>query len=344
MLSSFLVNLVLGVGVGFIFFSVNWVFIWIVIECITLCLLLLIRSGSSNNRNLEAVSKYFLIQAIASFLLIFGVVFRLYWENNISLIGAYNYVSYLLILFGLLIKLGSFPNPYWFVDVVNGVEYSRLVYILVVSKIGPLYLLFSLLNNNVFFLTGVIGVVTAMLASMLGVNQSNFRKIISFSSVANLGWFVLCIPVMDGWLLLFCFIGYSLTVVPALWMASVFNFSSLGKSNRMLFSLSEKIILVVCLLSLGGLPPFVGFFVKWAFFQSLINSGLYFCSFLLILSSLLSLFFYLYSSFSVFSLSAVGLKGHNIIVSSSNSGVVAYLTSGALVLFSLVFVFLGLIW
>ena len=84
---------------------------------------------------MEAVSKYFLVQAIARFLLIFGVVLRYYLDKVITIIGDYKYVRYLLMLAGLFIKLGTFPKPYWFVDVVNGVGYSQLIYILIMSKI-----------------------------------------------------------------------------------------------------------------------------------------------------------------------------------------------------------------
>uniref|UniRef100_A0AAU6QCL2 NADH-ubiquinone oxidoreductase chain 2 n=1 Tax=Ophiothrix sp. TaxID=2909811 RepID=A0AAU6QCL2_9ECHI len=344
MLITIFLNSFLLLSVTAVFFCTNWVLIWILVECITLCLLLLIRSNSGSSRNLEALSKYFIVQAVASFMLIFGIVLRYYFDNSIIIEGVYNYFSYFLIISGLLIKLGTFPNPYWFVDVVNGIGYSELVYILVVSKVSPLYILFNLVNNEIFFLTGAVGVLTALLASILGVNQSNFRKIISFSSVASLGWFILCLPLMNKWIILFCFLSYSLAVIPAIWVANYYNFTSLNKASRMLFSSSEKGILILCLLSLGGLPPFIGFFVKWAFFQSLINNSLYFFSLLLVLSSLFSLFFYLYCSFNLYSLFSVKNKGHNLVLTASSYKAVVFFVSLSVVSFVLIFSFVGAIW
>lgn len=344
MLVKLIIRVLLSLGVVLVFLRGNWVFIWIIIECITLCLILLIRKDNKKVRNLEAVSKYFLIQAIARFLLIFGVVFRYYYNSTILLLGEYNQVSYTVILVGLLIKLGAFPNPYWFVDIVKGVRYSRLGFVLVISKIRPLYLLFCVLKKEVFVLTRVIGIITALVGRVMGINQSNFRKVVAFSSVANLGWFILCIPLMRGGLLIFCFLGYRVRILPALWVAGRLRLYSLRKSSRIFYTLGEKVVLVFCLLSLGGFPPFVGFFVKWAFFQRLVKEATYIYSVLLVVRSLLSLFFYLYCRFNLVSFSSLRYKGASLISSRVNNKIVGFLIGGSTVLFRSVLVFLGLIW
>uniref|UniRef100_A0AAU6PX27 NADH-ubiquinone oxidoreductase chain 2 n=1 Tax=Macrophiothrix sp. TaxID=3135532 RepID=A0AAU6PX27_9ECHI len=341
---SFFFSVLLGVGVVFVGFSNNWLLIWVWIECVTLCLIILFRSSKVNIRNLEAISKYFVTQAIASLLILIGVILRYFFLEIITLTGGYNYLSYGFIIVGLLVKLGVFPNPYWFVDVVNGVEYSRLIYLLIVSKVVPLYLLFNVVSLSVFLVFGAVGVLTALVSSVLGINQSNFRKLISFSSVANLGWFILCLPVMKGLVVIFCFLGYSLTVVPLVWVSNNLKFTSLNKVSRLYYDNSSKLLILLCLLSLGGLPPFVGFFVKWAFFQSLVNNNLYTLSVVLVISSLFSLFFYLYSSFNIHSLFSANIKNQNLLLSCSDHNFYVFIVSLSLVGFVGLAVFVGILW
>uniref|UniRef100_A0AAU6PX28 NADH-ubiquinone oxidoreductase chain 2 n=1 Tax=Ophiothrix scotiosa TaxID=3135525 RepID=A0AAU6PX28_9ECHI len=332
------------VSVFVTFFCCNWLFIWIWVECITLCLIIIIRSDVINVRNLESISKYFVTQAIASLLILIGVVSRYFSLGIITLAGDYNYFSYGLIFIGLLIKLGVLPNPYWFIDVINGINYSRLIFILVISKIVPLYLLFNLSSVEAFLFFAFVGVLTALISSVLGINQSNFRKLVSFSSVANLGWFTLCLPIMGGLVVIFCFMGYSLTVLPLLWVSNNLKFNSLNKVNRLYHSNNNKLVLLLCLLSLGGLPPFVGFFIKWAFFQSLVDNGLILLSWFLILSSLFSLFFYLYSSFNIYSLFSGNIKGNNIILLGANNKSLSFFIGLSLITVVNLFVFVAVLW
>lgn len=148
---------------------------------------MLLRALRKNLRNLESTSKYFVTQALARVIFLVGMLSRFYFDSTLSLSGKYSYLSYGLITAGLLIKLGVFPNPYWFVDVVRGASYSRLAYVVVFSKVGPLYLLYIMADYSTFLVTGFIGLITALVFRLMGINQPNLRKLIAFSSVANLG-------------------------------------------------------------------------------------------------------------------------------------------------------------
>ncbi len=291
-----------------LFFCNNWLFLWIWVECITLCIIVLLRAYNNNIRNLESTSKYFVTQALASVVLLIGLLSRFYFDNTFKLIGKYSYLSYRLILLGLLIKLGVFPNPYWFIDVVRGVSYSRLIYIVVLSKVGPLYLLFVMADLDTFLITAFVGIITALVFALMGIKQPNLRKLVAFSSVATLGWFVVCLPLITRFRAIFCFLGYVFSVIPLIWVRRYLKFNNLFKAGRLYYKSSQKLALLLSLLSLGGLPPFVGFFIKWVFFQGLVDKSLFFIRSLLVIRSLFSLFFYLTSGFNVYSLFSLNRK------------------------------------
>jgi len=161
-----------------------------------------------------------------------------------------------------MIKLAVFPNPFWFVDVVSGLGLRERFFVVVVSKIGPLYLFFILSRRRQLSVFLIIGLFSAFLGSVLGTNQTGLRKIVALSSIANLGWFVVCLPFMGGVLGGLCFLGYVVTIVPVLWLGSHYLFYYLSKGAHIYHRSVSAFWFIVFLLSLGGLPPFIGFFVK----------------------------------------------------------------------------------
>nr|YP_010429267.1 NADH dehydrogenase subunit 2 [Ophiactis savignyi]USQ67433.1 NADH dehydrogenase subunit 2 [Ophiactis savignyi] len=328
-------NLFLGSSVFFIFLTSNWLLLWVWLECVTLSLVILLQRLNSGPRNVEAVSKYFVLQAVAGVIILFGVLLRWGGSGVLFVWGDYSFLCYGLILFGLLVKLAVFPNPFWFVDVVSGLSLGRSVYVVVVSKLGPLYLYFTLSEGAQSIGLLLIGLFSAFLGSALGTNQFSVRKIVALSSIANLGWFIVCLPFLGGHLGVICFVGYIVSILVLLWVTSFYCYDYLLKGGHVYYNSSGIILLIVSLLSLGGLPPFVGFFVKWQLFQGLVSANLFWVCGVLIASSLLSLYFYLNISFSCWSLNWVD----------SRSSVLYYHVVGSVkaVLWVCLLVFFGLI-
>jgi len=272
--------------------------IWVWLECVTLSLVTLLQRPGAGPRRVEAVSKYFILQAVARAVVLFGVLVRWQALGALGFFGGYNPFSYFIILFGLMMKLAVFPKPFWFVDVVRGLSLGRIVYVVVVSKLGPLYLFFLLSGGEVYLLL-VVGLFSAFVGRVLGTNQTAVRKIIALSSISNLGWFVVCLPFLGGFLGVLCFLGYVVAIVPVLWLSSFYCYDFLLKGSQLYHGLGGAFWFMRGLLSLGGLPPFIGFFVKWQLFQGLVSVGLFWACGVLVLSRLLSLYFYLRICFNV---------------------------------------------
>ena len=263
---------------------------------------MLLQRVGGGPRKVEAVSKYFVLQAVARVILMFGILVRWETSENLMLWGSYSAFSHSLILFGLMIKLAVFPNPFWFVDVVSGLSLSRGLYVVVISKLAPLYLFFSLSEPKQLAIFLVIGLFSVFIGRALGTNQNGVRKIVALSSIAKLGWFIVCLPFLGGYLGSLCFFGYVVTIVPVLWLGSYYSYYYLLKGGQIYHSPTSSFLFISGLLSLGGLPPFIGFFIKWQLFQGLVNVGLFWVCSVLIARSLLSLYFYLKVCFSVWSI------------------------------------------
>jgi len=322
-----------------IFITRNWLLIWIWLECITLALIILLQPSRITPRRTEAVTKYFVMQAVASIIILFGILYRFYIKQTFDLYGVYKKIPHLCILLGIMTKLAVFPNPFWFVDVVTGIRLSRSFFLVIISKIAPLYLLFNLSRYKKFHLLCLIGLVSVIVGSTLGTNQTNIRKIIALSSIANLGWFVVCIPFMKGRLVLTCFLGYVRMICPVLWLAKTFSYKYLHKGSHLYHKFPRLLGLIVSLLALGGLPPFVGFFVKWLFFQRVVEFDLPWVTTTLIIGRLISLYFYLIICFNLcrikwgdrsrkFSLTVLGTSSPSLFIL-ANIGTI-YTVMGAL--------------
>nr|QNQ65318.1 NADH dehydrogenase subunit 2 [Amphiura sp. JN-2020] len=272
-------------------YSSSWILMWSLIELVTILMISLMSSHLSP-RVVESMAKYYIIQAVASAVLLLGILSRYYLSGLTSIFSFYEGFSYGLILIGLFIKIAVFPNPFWFVDVISGVGLLRGFYIIVVSKLLPIYLYMSITTSiNFFILLGGLGAVT--FGSILGLNQTNVRKLVALSSVAHLGWLIVGFPSLSLSSCIFVLLSYFLMVFPVLWISGSYEVEDLSNMSRCYFHPWLLLVLILSLLSLGGLPPLLGFIYKWIIFVGLVKANAYMVGGYLILMSLISLFFYL---------------------------------------------------
>nr|YP_010729369.1 NADH dehydrogenase subunit 2 [Ophioleila elegans]WED07074.1 NADH dehydrogenase subunit 2 [Ophioleila elegans] len=295
-------NIFLFLAIFLLLTSNNWLLLWVWAESITLSLVVLLQPQYISPRVSESVAKYFIMQTVASVVLLFGILTRFWLLNTLSFYGTYNLFSYLFILLGLLVKLAVFPNPFWFVDVVSGLPFSQIFYVVIISKLAPLYLIYHI-SGGAELLFGAVGLFSVLVGSILGTNQTNIRKIVALSSISNLGWFICCVPYISGNTLLFAFVGYIFMILPLLWVGSQFSVGYLLKGKNLYYSGLSNLVLILSLLSLSGFPPLLGFFIKWFLFYGLIIIKLYWVCGVLVIGSLLSLYFYLNVCYNVISIS-----------------------------------------
>nr|ACN78141.1 NADH dehydrogenase subunit 2 [Myiozetetes similis] len=272
--------------------SNHWMMAWTGLEINTLAILPLI-SKSHYPRAIEASTKYFLVQATASTLLLFSSMSNAWFTGQWDITQLTHPVSCLLLTTAISMKLGLVPFHFWFPEVLQGSSLMTSLLLATIMKFPPTILLLLISPSLNPTLLVMMAIASAALGGWMGLNQTQIRKIMAFSSISHLGWMVI-ILIYNPKLTLITFYLYSLTT------AAIFltlNSTNTLKLSTLMATWSKiptlTATLMLTLLSLAGLPPLTGFLPKWLIIQELTKQELTATATILALLSLLGLFFYL---------------------------------------------------
>nr|AAL65953.1 NADH dehydrogenase subunit 2 [Contopus sordidulus veliei] len=272
--------------------SNHWIMAWTGLEINTLAILPLI-SKSHHPRAIEASTKYFLIQATASTLLLFSSMTNAWFTGQWDITQLTHPLSCMLLTAAISMKLGLVPFHFWFPEVLQGSSLMTSLLLATIMKFPPTILLFltsSSLNPTLLF---IMAIASAALGGWMGLNQTQIRKIMAFSSISHLGWMTI-ILIYNPKLTLITFYLYSLTTAAIFFTLETTNtlkLSTLMAAWSKIPTLTAALMLA--LLSLAGLPPLTGFLPKWLIIQELTKQELTTTATIIALLSLLGLFFYL---------------------------------------------------
>nr|QXP43462.1 NADH dehydrogenase subunit 2 [Camptoloma vanata] len=269
----------------------SWFGCWIGLEINLLSFIPLI-SSPNNMLSTEASLKYFLTQSIASINFLFSIIMKMTLMKNFEI---NNFIS-IMINSSMLMKMGSVPFHFWFPNIVEGLSWFNNFILMTWQKITPIILLSYYINKN--FIIIIINF-NIIIGAIGGLNQTSLRKLMAFSSINNLGWMLSAIMISENlwmfYLLLYSFMISFLCFF--FYMMNTFFINQLFINNMNFFI---KINLLINFLSLGGLPPFMGFFPKWIIINFMINNYMYIMTFIFIMMSLITLFFYIRITYSIF--------------------------------------------
>nr|AAL65948.1 NADH dehydrogenase subunit 2 [Empidonax flaviventris] len=272
--------------------SNHWVMAWTGLEINTLAILPLI-SKSHHPRAIEASTKYFLIQATASTLLLFSSMLNAWFTGQWDITQLTHPLSCMLLTVAISMKLGLVPFHFWFPEVLQGSSLMTSLLLATVMKFPPTILLFLTSPSLNPTLLSTMAIASAALGGWMGLNQTQIRKIMAFSSISHLGWMAI-ILIYSPKLTLITFYLYSLTTAAIFFTLDTTNtlkLSTLMAAWSKIPSLTAALMLT--LLSLAGLPPLTGFLPKWLIIQELTKQELTTTATIIALLSLLGLFFYL---------------------------------------------------
>nr|YP_009344343.1 NADH dehydrogenase subunit 2 [Temnopleurus reevesii]APT42111.1 NADH dehydrogenase subunit 2 [Temnopleurus reevesii] len=295
---SLLLFLTVILGTLIVVSSQNWFVIWVGLEISTLALVPLLCSNFSP-RNIEATIKYFLIQALSAALLLNGAMIQAWLTGSWSILEPSNNVTMLCISIALAFKIGLAPCHFWFPDVLQGLPFTQGLIIASWQKIAPLVLIFSISNTTFSYLLISASLISIVVGGWGGLNQTQTRKILAFSSIANMGWITVT-ALYSTQAAIIMLIIYLLINTAVFLLLDLLTLSTLGHLNNTAQLSPISIILITMLiLSLGGLPPLTGFMLKFTSLYFLISNNFIMLSAIMVLGSLLSLFFYIRISFNV---------------------------------------------
>nr|YP_010021185.1 NADH dehydrogenase subunit 2 [Spodoptera littoralis]QHB74387.1 NADH dehydrogenase subunit 2 [Spodoptera littoralis]QOK36230.1 NADH dehydrogenase subunit 2 [Spodoptera littoralis]QTZ20371.1 NADH dehydrogenase subunit 2 [Spodoptera littoralis]CAB4244820.1 unnamed protein product [Spodoptera littoralis] len=269
--------------------SNSWFGCWIGLEINLLSFIPLI-SNSNNLFSTEASLKYFLTQSIASLNFLFSILIKLSLMKNFEM----NNFLAIMMNSSMLMKMGSVPFHFWFPNIIEGLSWLNSFILMTWQKITPLILMSYYMNN---YFINIIIIFNIIIGAIGGLNQTSLRKLMAFSSINNLGWMIMSISISET-LWIFYFMMYSFMISIMCFFFYILNMYFINQLfiNNMNFLI--KINILINFLSLGGLPPFIGFFPKWIIINFLINNNMYLMTFIFVMMSLIMLFFYIRISYS----------------------------------------------
>nr|YP_010049228.1 NADH dehydrogenase subunit 2 [Prunella rubeculoides]AGO85950.1 NADH dehydrogenase subunit 2 [Prunella rubeculoides]AHY87239.1 NADH dehydrogenase subunit 2 [Prunella rubeculoides]QPL15562.1 NADH dehydrogenase subunit 2 [Prunella rubeculoides] len=286
----FTISLLLGTTITIS--SHHWVMAWAGLEINTLAILPLI-SKSHHPRAIEAATKYFLVQSAASALVLFSSMTNAWHTGQWDITQMTHPTSSLILTSAIAMKLGLVPFHFWYPEVLQGSPLITGLLLSTIMKLPPITLLFMTSPSlNPTFLT-VMAILSAALGGWMGLNQTQIRKILAFSSISHLGWMAIVL-VYNPKLTLLNFYLYALmtaAVFLTLNSMKVLKLTTLMTAWTKAPSLNAMLLLT--LLSLAGLPPLTGFLPKWLIIQELTKQDMAPAATIISLLSLLGLFFYL---------------------------------------------------
>nr|QBF00374.1 NADH dehydrogenase subunit 2 [Stegana sp. 2117 JL-2019] len=274
--------------------SNSWLSAWMGLE-INLLSFIPLMSDNNNLMSTEASLKYFLIQALASSVLLFSVIMMML-KNSMSFEMNSLYSSS-IIMSSLLLKSGAAPFHFWFPNIMDNLSWMNCLLLMTWQKIAPLILISYLQIELILYFSIIMSVI---IGSLGGLNQTSLRKLMAFSSINHLGWMLISLKInLSIWLIYF--LSYTFLSFTLIYLFNNFKIFHFNQMFSLFFNQKPlKFILMINFLSLGGLPPFLGFLPKWLLIQYLSFNNQYFLLIILVMTTLITLFFYLRICFSAF--------------------------------------------
>nr|WNH24201.1 NADH dehydrogenase subunit 2 [Taaningichthys bathyphilus] len=287
----------LGLGTTITFASSHWLLAWMGLEINTLAIIPLM-AQHHHPRAVEATTKYFLTQATAAAIILFASTTNAWITGEWNISQLSHPLPITAVTIALALKVGLAPAHFWLPEVLQGLDLTTGLILSTWQKLAPFALILQLNSANPSLLI-FLGLTSTVLGGWGGLNQTQLRKVLAYSSIAHLGWMILVVQFNPS------LTTFTLLTYIVLTSSTFLTFKASGSTNVNALATSwTKIPPLACLaplllLSLGGLPPLTGFAPKWLILQELTKQGLPLTATISALTALLSLYFYLRICYAV---------------------------------------------
>nr|YP_010721495.1 NADH dehydrogenase subunit 2 [Hilethera xinjiangensis]WDS74912.1 NADH dehydrogenase subunit 2 [Hilethera xinjiangensis] len=285
-LSSLMMGTILSIS------SNSWMGVWMGLE-INLLSIIPMLTNSKNMMINESAIKYFIIQAMASTMLLISILliqmkYVMWWEKE--------NVSSMMISSSMMIKMGAAPFHFWLPEVMGSSSWMNCLILLTWQKIAPMMVLsYCILISNFTFTVVMLSII---IGAMGGLNQTSLRQIMAYSSISHLGWMISSMVISENMWESYFFIYLLLNTVVVITFSSMklFFLNQIYLSGNLKTEI--KFMIMLSLLSLGGLPPMLGFLPKWIVILTLIDNNMTTMMFLMLMFTTITLYYYMRISFS----------------------------------------------
>lgn len=303
-------------GMYYMISSGNFLLFYIGLEMASIPMATLAALDKEDNKSAEAGAKYILSAAFSSGIMLFGISYiygttgTMYFMDLPSLISAnaLQILAFVFFIVGLFFKISLVPFHLWTADVYEGSPTNVTAYLSVISKGSAVFvltvLLYKVFGNLIDQWQGIlygIIIVSITIANLFAIRQKNIKRFLAFSSISQAGYLVLA--TISG-------TAYGMTTLVYYVLVYIFsNLAAFGVISAIetrtkklnisdyngLYSTNPKLsfVMMLAMFSLGGIPPFAGFFSKFFIFSAAAEQGFYVLVLIAVINTIISLYYYL---------------------------------------------------
>ncbi len=294
------------------------------LEILSLSLYTLIAIARERSGAIEAALKYFVLGAIASGLLLYGMsmIYGISGSINVADIATFaanatlasremlilNFGLVFLVI-GIAFKLGAVPFHMWVPDVYQGAPTSVTMFLSTVPKIAALAMLVRILVDGMGAMHAywsdlfmVMALLSIALGSVVALMQTNIKRMLAYSTISHIGFILLgfVTGVVEGYgAAVFYVLVYILMSMAAFGMIILLNKQGFEADKISDFKGLSKhspwfaLLMLAIMLSMAGVPPFIGFYAKLFILQQVISAGFITIAVIAVVFAVISSYYYL---------------------------------------------------
>ncbi|MCS5591019.1 MAG: NADH-quinone oxidoreductase subunit NuoN [Gammaproteobacteria bacterium] len=298
--------------------------IYLGLEIMSLSLYTLIAIARDRATAVEAALKYFVLGAIASGLLLYGMsmIYGITGSLDIAQIATFATSATLVsqqvlilnfglvfLVIGIAFKLGAVPFHMWVPDVYQGAPTSVTMFLSTVPKIAAAAMLVRLMIDGLGAMQSywsdlfmVLAILSIALGSLVALMQSNIKRLLAYSTISHIGFILLgfATGAIEGY-------GAAVFYVLVYVLMSLAAFGSIIALNKKGFEAEQvadfrglskhspwfALIMLAVMLSMAGVPPFIGFYSKLFILQQVISAGYVYLAITAVVFAVISAYYYL---------------------------------------------------
>jgi NADH-quinone oxidoreductase subunit N len=317
----FVLTLFALLGMQVMITGANFLTLYLGLELMSLSLYALVASPRDHPRSSEAAMKYFVLGALASGMLLYGlsmvygatgsldldtVAKAVYGRQSSGLLLTFGLV---FIVSGLAFKLAVVPYHMWVPDVYDGAPTAVTILIGTAPKIAAfamtLRILSGALQGTAIDWQGmliILCVLSMVLGNLIAIAQTNIKRMLAYSTIANMGYMLLGFLTANRYgfaAAMFYTVSYVLTSLASFGIVLLLSRRGFESDQLDDFKgLNQRspwwaFIMLLVMFSLAGLPPTIGFYAKFMVIEAAVNDGFVWLAVIAVLTSLIGAFYYL---------------------------------------------------
>lgn len=299
----------------------NFITLFVGLEIMSLALYAMIALRRDSKMATEAATKYFILGALATGMLLYGMSMVYGATGSLTLPEIAQVIEsgkanstvlafgVVFIIIGLGFKLGAVPFHMWMPDVYHGAPTAVTLFIGAAPKIAAFALVYRVLVDGLPGLVIdwqqlliILSILSMVIGTVIALAQTNFKRLLAYSGIAHVGFlllgFVAATP--EGYsAAMFYILVYAITSVAAFGMIialatkgyefdQIADFKGLNKRNPWLAAM-----MLLIMFSMAGIPPFIGFYAKLAVLEEVITSGFVWLAIIGVVTAVAGAFYYL---------------------------------------------------